>query len=182
MKWVGVLIIMLYAPMSAQAGVHWKAKDMPGAWVEILSDTLDRPERPSALHFFIEPREGGDHVRANVRLFIPKNQSSEAIQKGRCELWVNKKLMDGLGEYWIMGNHGRELWFPNMGEQDRMVLSIAWKQAQVVDYATMETENSHGPHTRTWKTERIERSSHLREFSLDDVCDTFTSEAFAKMD
>jgi len=174
MKWLGIFLVVLLVPVSAQAVLHWKAEAMPGAWVVIVSDKDDTPGQSTTMRFFIDPHEGGDHLRAKVRLFILKDKPEDAVRKGRCELFVDDTLMDELGDHWIMGKDGRELWFANLRQKDRVSLGIFWDHPSVVDYATMETENSHGTHTRSWETRRIEqhfkkepeldRASYFREF------------------
>ncbi len=188
MRWF-LMVVVLLVPVSAQAVLYWKA--MPGARVVIISDKYGTPGQSTAIRFFLEAHEGGDHLRAKVRLFTPKNNPVDAVTKGRCELWVNSKLVGGLGDHWIAGDNGRELWFPNLREKDRVVLGIFWDQEQpAMEYATMETENSHGTHTRIWQTARTEwffkkepeaeRTAHFREFSLDEVCGSFTSQELIK--
>lgn len=78
-----MLLIVLGMPLSARAVLYRKAETMPGARVVIISDTLDMHERSTELFFFIDPHEGDDYLRAKVWLFIPKDQSAEAVQKSR---------------------------------------------------------------------------------------------------
>lgn len=183
MKWFAAVMVLLLVPVSAQA-----ESPLRGAQVVIIGEKYGKPEPPHAIRFFIEAHESGDYVRAKVRLFIPKNNPVDAVKKGRCKLWVNTELIAGFGNYWIMGKNGRDLWFPHLRKKDRVVLGIFWDQEQpVMEYATMETENTHGRAMRMWQTARVEhyfqkaphseRAPHFREFSLDEVCKTFAAEA-----
>lgn len=180
MKCLWALIVVLGMSVSVQA-----APSMMGAHVTIIADKYGTLKHPMQIRFFMASRENGDHVRAVVRFYIPKNNPADAVTKGRCVLLVNNEPMAGFGEYWIAGKNGRDLWFSSLEKKDRVILAVFWDhESPMMEYATIETESQHGTAMNMWESAQSEwffyknpdanRASYYREFSLDEVCVTKT--------
>lgn len=140
--------------------------------------------------FFIKAHENGDHVRAKVRLFIPKNNLVDGVLKGRCKLWVNTKLMDGLGNYWVMGEKDRDLWLPHLRKKVRSYLGffgIRNSHYGIRHHGNRECARHSDGYVADSTNERhfknnpySKRTRHFREFSLDEVCSPYSSEEWLK--
>lgn len=116
-----------------------------------------------------------------VRLFVRKDLSASAYQKGRCYLKIRDKGVFHLREYFIYSGQGPVVWVPHLRKQHQVVIYILWEpDAPVVQYAralvgneTLQKKNSWLPkpnREKFWQMNIKDRPAHFQEMTLDDVC------------
>ena len=184
MKWLVVLLALFFAP-GFVLGEDWKFSSLT------RGSTKDRPEMalPSISQFIAFANREVMNVKMDVRVFVDKDAVLDERTKGHCLLSVGGKSIGNMRDYIIYGINGPEIWFPYLQMGEEVEVFIIWHlESPKLFFATTVIGNNEKKDDSAWERGKyhgrslwsIPKSEHLapyRELSLDDFCETFTSEA-----
>ncbi len=184
MKWAWVLYLMCFFPVAAmaeQSGVQAIADHEWNVWIG--------KDAPYTTRFAVSAVADVEQVRARMRVFADRNIPVNDLNQGRCVLILNEKPIEDMHDFLIHGPNGPELWLSHLKKKEGAVIAIVWNHdSPKMSYSTIDVESAQGiahaqsvPTHTEWLLDTIpfaERPNHFRELSLDDVCETFTTEAF----
>lgn len=187
MKWGWLIFVVLFLPVSVQAGNQGIGTQADGTW-NPFGKGKGKP--PDASRFVVVAASEINHVRAKVRVFFDRAIPVKKLKKARCGLLVNRKEIPDMRDYFIYGSDGVEVWFPHLKKNDLLTIGLFWDQHfPTVRYATIEAKTADAQDSHMWFDFALEkifqdmpqsrRERKYRELSLEDVCRTYTSQAIA---
>jgi len=184
MKWIiGVLFIVLLAPVAGHAEDPILTSKFEAAWFKA------EPEYgPSLSQLTLKASEAIDHLRVSI-FFNKKRQHPDAGagQKGRCVMVLNQQAVPDMEKYLYHSDEGPEIWLPHLEPNEEVVIGIVWKkEKKKIGTFKINVATADESYYRAWtinsstlwfSKDWAHWARNSAEFSLDDVCESYTLSA-----
>jgi len=190
MRYVWLLFVTLSVPFPTFAGDLVAVIAPHGEW-ESPDNGKQRPLPPLS-RFSVWALEDLDQVRVKIQLFVNQDFLSDTVNHSVCFLAIDKEEVADARPFFIHGENGLELWFPQLKKQQGLVFIMVWKEEKIpLRYATLDLISEQGRQSKMWTRmgsddyrlrtlPALERSQYYKEFPLDEACTSFTAEGVQK--
>jgi len=174
MKWGWIFMLVLLVPSGVQGSSSPVGVHAAGVW-----DPAVLKKKEKNLHFsnfMVSTLSDIDNVRMKIRLFVDPTIQPPFSNSSFCALTARKDALHTSEAMTIVGDHGLELFVPQMKAGGSVFFMMKWAHAfPRLAFASIEVYSDQGGNFDLWKNDDISAGKDQNEYQeirLEDVCGT----------